>query len=68
MELLHIRCLRALGAAFDSELHSLALFQVAETLTLESRVVDEDIIAVFALDEAIALGAAEPHTSFPIML
>jgi hypothetical protein len=60
VELHHVSRLRALGAALNGELHPLALFQVAESLTLDGRVVDEDIIAVFALDEAIAFGTAEP--------
>jgi len=60
VELYHISSLRALGAALDGEFHPLALFQVAKTLALDGREVDEDIIAIFALDEAIALSAAEP--------
>ena len=52
--------LRALRAALDIELHLIAFFQVAKTLALDSRKVDEHIVAAFALNEAVALLAAKP--------
>jgi hypothetical protein len=52
--------LRALGAVLDSELHLVAFFQIAETLALDSREVDEHVFAAWALNEAVALLTAKP--------
>ena len=52
--------LKSLGALFDSELNLLAFLQVLETLALNGREMDEDIIAAFACEKAVALGPIEP--------
>jgi hypothetical protein len=52
--------LQTFGALFDSELDLLAFLQVPETLALNGREMDKDIIAAFASEEAIALGPIEP--------
>src|SRR3990170_2625067 len=52
--------LQTLGALFDGELDLLAFLQVLETIALNGREVDKDIIAAFASEEAVALGPIEP--------
>ena len=52
--------LRALGTVNDLELHRLTFLERTETVALNSRVVDEDIAASVALDEAIPLRVVEP--------
>src|SRR5215471_875901 len=55
-----VACLQTLGALLDIELDALAFLQVLETLALNGREVDEDIIAAFASNESIALCSIEP--------
>src|SRR5262245_57621432 len=64
--------LRALRTVNDLELHCLALFERAEAVALDGRVVHEDIAASVALDEPIPLRVVEPldlacntHRSLP---
>src|SRR6185503_12745335 len=52
--------LRALRTVNDLELHCLALFERAEAVALNGRVVHEDIAASVTLDEPIPLGVVEP--------
>jgi hypothetical protein len=52
--------LRTFGTLFDGELDALAFFEVAITITLDGREVDEDIRSTFALDKAVALATVEP--------
>jgi len=52
--------LQAFGAAFDGEFDALALIQGAETVSLDSREVDENIFAAITGDEAVAFGGVEP--------
>jgi hypothetical protein len=49
------RGLQSLRALHNVELHALALFQVAEALTLDGGIVYEDIFAAFAGDESVPL-------------
>jgi len=56
----HVAGLETLGALFNSELNLLAFLQVLETLALNGREVDEDIIAAIASEEAVALRSVEP--------
>jgi len=64
--------LRSFGPVHDLELHRLALAQGPEARRLDGREVDEDIRAVFLLDEAVTLRVVEPldfagyHGSFPL--
>ena len=55
-----VACLKSLGALFDSELNLLAFLQVLETLALNGREVDEDILAAIACEKAVALRSIEP--------
>src|SRR5512137_2054566 len=52
--------LQAFGALLYGELHLLALIQVAETLTLNGRVVDKHVRSIRLSDEPITLCPAEP--------
>src|SRR5919198_4963331 len=52
--------LRALRTVNDFELHRLTFLERAETVTLDGRVVHEDVAASVAFDEAIALCVVEP--------
>ena len=52
--------LGALGALLNREFDLLAFIQVFETISLDGREMDEDILAAFASDEAVAFGAIEP--------
>jgi hypothetical protein len=48
-------------AVFDSELHTLALLQVSESIADDGRVMDENVLrASVRLDESVPLHAAEP--------
>src|SRR5215204_3433933 len=54
----------ALLARADVELDPLTFLEGAVAVLLDCRVVDEDVVAVFALDEAVALLGVEPlHSS-----
>jgi hypothetical protein len=44
----------------DVELHPLALAQALETLALDCREVDEDVVSAIALDEAVAFSVVKP--------
>jgi hypothetical protein len=61
----YVSGLRAFGAALNGELHLVAFFQVSKTLALDGRIVDEHIVAAFALNEAIALSTAKPLDRAP---
>src|SRR6266540_4847417 len=52
--------LKTLGTLFNSELDLLAFLQILEAFALNRREVNEDIIATFASEEAIALRSIEP--------
>jgi hypothetical protein len=52
--------LQTLGAFFDGEFHLLAFFEVAETVGLYGREVNENIRAAFAGDETVTLATIEP--------
>jgi len=56
----HVARLKTLGALFNIELDLLAFLQVLETLALNGREVDEDILTAIASEEAIALRSIEP--------
>src|ERR1051325_6282113 len=56
-----VRRLRTLGAFFHSELDLLAFLQVAvSTVTLNGRVMDENVRSAFACDETVAFVTIEP--------
>ena len=57
----YVAGLKTLGALFNSELDLLTFLQILETLALNGREVDEDIIAAIASEEAVALRSIEPH-------
>src|SRR5580698_11195811 len=60
-----ILSLQSLGAPLHLELHLRTFFQSAISIHLDRREVNEHIIAVRALDEAIALGGVKPfHSPF----
>ncbi len=50
--------LRAFRALFDSELNSLAFFQVPEAIALNSRKMYEDILSTFTCDKTVAFASA----------
>ena len=52
--------LQPLGALLDGELHLLAFFQSAEAISLDCGEVHEHIVALWALNEAVAFAAVEP--------
>jgi hypothetical protein len=52
--------LQAFGAVLCRELDALTFFQVAVSITLDSGIVDEDIVAAIMLDEAITFATVEP--------
>jgi len=56
----HVRGLEAFGRFFDGELDTLPLFQSLETLRFNGRVVNKNVFALFARDEAVAFGGIEP--------
>jgi hypothetical protein len=56
----NIRCLRTLGAFLYGEFDFLAFLEVLEAIALDGGVVDEDIRAALAGDEAIAFATIEP--------
>src|SRR5262245_6166437 len=57
---LDVRGLQALVALHDLERHALTLGQGAVALRLDRGVMDEDVIPVLALDEAVALLVRKP--------
>ena len=60
LERLNVFSLPALGPLGDVEFHSLALLQALETARLDSREMHENVFAILAADEAVALGVVEP--------
>jgi len=60
LELDHVGGLRSLGALLNREFDLLAFFKIAESITLDSGEVDENVRAAIASDEAITLGTIEP--------
>jgi hypothetical protein len=52
--------LQALLALLNAEFDLLAFFEGAETITLDSRKVNEYISAIFLCQKAVALGIIEP--------
>jgi len=55
-----VGCLQTLGALFDGEFHLLAFFEVAETIGLNGREMDENIRTAIAGDESVTLAAIKP--------
>jgi hypothetical protein len=55
-----VRSLQALGSLFDFELDRLAFLKGAEPIGLYGAVVDKNIRAAFACEEAVALRRIEP--------
>ena len=60
LERLNVFCLPALGSLDDIELNGLTFLQAAEAAGLNCRVVNENVLAVLAADEAITLRVIEP--------
>jgi hypothetical protein len=60
LEYLHILCLEALGPLGYVELYSLTFLQATETVALDSREVDENILTSLPADKAEALGIVKP--------
>src|SRR4029077_14668158 len=60
LERLYVLCLPALGTLHDVELHRLTFLQAAETRCLDGREMHENVFAVGAADEAVALGVVKP--------
>lgn len=60
LQLHHVAGLRPFGALFDREFNPVALFQVAEALRLDSRVMHKDIGAIVAGDKAVTFGTVKP--------
>lgn len=56
----YIGGLQTFGAILDGELHLLAFHEIAVTVHLDGREVDEHIRSVFPGDETISLVAVEP--------
>jgi len=56
----YVRCLEALGAFEQVELHGLALIERAVSILLNRGEMDEHIFAGGALDESIALCSVKP--------
>ena len=56
----HISCLRAFRALLNRELHFLAFHELAETVALDRRIVDEHVWAAVAREKAVALLCVEP--------
>src|SRR4051794_4728938 len=56
----HVRCLQALLALHDLELDALTFGQRLVALHRDRREVDEDVLALLALDEAVTLLVREP--------
>lgn len=52
--------LQTLGAFFDGELHLLAFLEIAIAIAFNCGVVDENIRAAFASEEAVAFFAIKP--------
>jgi hypothetical protein len=52
--------LRTLRALFDIELNLLSFLQVPETVALNGREMDKNVLSTFALDKAEALVTIEP--------
>jgi len=52
--------LQTFGAFFDGELHPLTLNQIAVTIGLDGREMDEDVLPTLALDEAVTFAAVKP--------
>ena len=57
---LYVFCLPALRSLYDIELYGLTFLQAAEALRLDRRVMNEDILAILARNEAIAFSVVEP--------
>lgn len=56
----HQRSLQALRTFFHRKFHLLALFQAAETVCLDGRVMYEYILSTIVTDEAVAFCCIEP--------
>lgn len=52
--------LQTFGAFFDGEFHLLAFLKIAEAFAFDGGVVDENVRAAFAGDEAVAFFTVEP--------
>ena len=55
-----VLCLPPLGSLHQAELDGLSFLQAAESLSLNRRVVDEDVFAILPADEPVPLGVVEP--------
>ena len=60
LDALDVLCLPALGAFDHVELHLLTFLEAAESACLNGGEMYEDILAVLAADETIALGVVKP--------
>jgi hypothetical protein len=60
LDSLNVLSLPALGALGDVELHGLAFLQAAEAARLNRGEMHEDVFAILAADEAVALGVVKP--------
>jgi len=57
---LHVGGVKPLGTCLDLELDFLTFSKCLEAIHRDRREVDEDVLASFLLNEAIALGVIEP--------
>lgn len=60
LQRLDVGCLPAFRALYNVELYSLSFLQALETVRTDRRVMHEDILAILARDEAVALGVVKP--------
>jgi hypothetical protein len=59
----YLSCPQAFGIMLDGKFDALTLFEVTEALGLDCAVMNKNILAILARDEAIAFGAVEPFYS-----
>src|SRR5689334_18199120 len=60
LEHLHVLCLPALGTFDDGELHRLSFLQAAETVGLNCREMDENVLTILTGNKAVTLRVIEP--------
>src|SRR5712692_5617678 len=58
----YVRRLQSLGTLRDLELDALALFERAESCSIDGAIMDEHFLPVLHRDEAVALLRAEPRS------
>jgi hypothetical protein len=56
----NVGCLRTLRTLLDLEFDLLAFFKIPEAVSLDGRIVNEDVLAALAGDEAVAFATIEP--------